>query len=109
MGYELEAGMTLAPCAYLVHRREELYPSPEEFIPERFLEHQFSAYEYFPFGGSERRCLGAALAPLEMKLVIATLLSSGSLSLVNQELLPAVRYGTLVAPSEKLQMIATKK
>ncbi|HBB30299.1 MAG TPA: hypothetical protein DC064_00210, partial [Cyanobacteria bacterium UBA9273] len=42
------------------------------FKPERFLERQFSPYEYFPFGGSNRRCVGFALAQLEMKLVLAT-------------------------------------
>jgi len=107
MGYELEEGITVAPCAYLVHRREELYPEPDQFKPERFLERQFTPYEYFPFGGGDRRCLGSALAPFELKLIIATILSNSSLSLVNQEPLTEVRYGTLVAPSEKLQMLVT--
>ncbi|WP_013334494.1 cytochrome P450 [Gloeothece verrucosa] len=108
MGYHFPEGTTVAPCAYLVHRREELYPEPRSFKPERFLQNQYSAYEYFPFGGGNRLCLGAALAPLEIKIVLATILSSHDLSLMDQEPLSMVRYGTLVAPSETFQMIVIK-
>ncbi len=108
MGYDLDPGVTVAACAYLVHRRPEIYPDPHLFKPERFLNQQFSPYEYFPFGGGNRLCLGSALAPLEMKLVIATLLSSHHLSLISKEPLEMVRYGTLVAPSDQLQMVVLK-
>ncbi len=66
MGYEFEPGTMLAPCIYLTHRREDLYPQAEQFKPERFLERQFSPYEYLPFGGGNRRCIGAAFALFEL-------------------------------------------
>jgi len=55
---------------YLTHRREEIYPNPDEFRAERFLERRFSSFEYLPFGGGTRRCTGIAFAQFEMKLVI---------------------------------------
>ena len=100
-GYHLEAGINVAPCAYLVHRREELYPEPLAFRPERFLQRRFGPHEYFPFGGSNRHCLGTTLAPMEMKLVLATILSQGRLVLENNDG-AEVRYGTLVGPPEDL-------
>ncbi|WP_146131506.1 cytochrome P450 [Merismopedia glauca] len=40
---------------YLAHRRESIYPDPEHFRPERFLEGQFSPFEDLPFGGGKRQ------------------------------------------------------
>src|SRR5262249_51426369 len=56
-GREYPAGVALCPCPYLVHRREELYPEPDRFRPERFQERNFGPYEWFPFGGGNRVCL----------------------------------------------------
>jgi cytochrome P450 len=100
-GYRLDAGVNVAPCAYLVHRREDLYPEPLAFRPERFLGRRFSPYEYFPFGGSNRHCLGTSLAPMEMKLVLGTILSRWRLRF-EDEGRPDVRYGTLVGPPAEL-------
>lgn len=58
----------------LVHFREDIYPDPWTFRPERFLERKFSPFEYVPFGGGARRCLGAAMANYEMRLVLGTIL-----------------------------------
>ena len=69
-GYELPAGTWLAPCAYLIHRREDVYPEPLRFLPERFLEQPAGTYTWLPFGGGVRRCLGASFAQLEMKQVL---------------------------------------
>jgi cytochrome P450 len=54
MGQQFEPETLLAPCLYLTHHREDLYPEPKQFKPERFLERQYSPYEYFPFGGGTR-------------------------------------------------------
>lgn len=105
LGYTLPQGTTVVACAYLVHRRPELYPDPLSFKPERFLERDYSPYEYFPFGGGNRQCLGAALAPLELKLILATVLSQHRLSLVEPTLPETVRYGTLVAPSANFRLL----
>jgi cytochrome P450 family 110 len=106
MGYHFKAGTVLAPCIYLTHHREDLYPEPKQFKPERFLERQFSPYEYFPFGGSNRRCIGMALAMMEMKLVLATILSRFELALTDNRPLKPVRRGLTVAAPGSLRMVA---
>lgn len=98
MGYNLPKGMMISPCIYLTHHRPDIYPEPERFRPERFLERQFSAYEFMPFGGGNRRCLGMAFALFEMKLVLATLLSQYSLELLDKVPLKPVRRGIVFAP-----------
>ena len=67
-----------------MHQKEDVYPEPHKFKPERFLEREFSAYEFFPFGGGKRRCIGEALAKLEMKLVLATIISQYELELIER-------------------------
>jgi cytochrome P450 len=74
MGYTLPAGMGVAAAIGIAHFREEVYPEPMRFRPERFLERQFSPFEFLPYGGGARRCLGAAMASFELKLVLGTLL-----------------------------------
>jgi cytochrome P450 len=72
-GYQLPAGVKVAPCIYLVHRRPDVYPEPERFLPERFLERPPGTYTWIPFGGGVRRCLGGAFAQYEMQVVLREL------------------------------------
>jgi cytochrome P450 family 135 len=72
-GYELPAGVTVAPSIYLVHRNPEVYPDPQAFRPERFLDSSPGTYTWIPFGGGVRRCLGAAFAQFEMAVVLKEL------------------------------------
>lgn len=69
-GYELPAGVKVAPCIFLLHRRPDIYPEPERFLPERFLDESPGTYTWIPFGGGVRRCLGAAFAQFEMQIVL---------------------------------------
>jgi cytochrome P450 len=73
-GYTVPAGTTVAPCVYLMHRREEVYPQPRSFLPERFLGQPAGTYTWIPFGGGVRRCLAASFALLEMRQVMQTVL-----------------------------------
>lgn len=63
-GYELPPGTPVLGSIYLTHHREDLYPEPKKFKPERFLERQFSPYEYLPFGGGTRRCIWPGFCPM---------------------------------------------
>jgi cytochrome P450 family 110 len=107
MGYKFEPGTLLAPCIYLTHHRQDLYPNPQQFQPERFLERQFSQYEYLPFGGGNRRCLGVAFAMLEIKLVLATVMSHFELAIADPRPVKPTRRGLTLAPSEGKWLIAT--
>ena len=69
-GWTLPAGVHVAPCIYLAHRRPQAWPDPTAFRPERFLGAAPEPYTYLPFGGGVRRCAGAAFAMLEMKEVL---------------------------------------
>ena len=105
MGYKLEVGQTLMGCIHLIHQREDIYPEPHKFKPERFLEREFSAYEFFPFGGGKRRCIGEALAKLELKLALATIISHYELELESDSPEVPARRGVTLAPKTGVQMI----
>ena len=80
-GHALPAGTTLGALAMLAHRRPEVFPEPDVFRPERFVGRTYSPFEYFPFGGGNRRCVGAAFALYEMKMLLATMLAHHRLEL----------------------------
>ena len=82
-GYMIPPGATLTNCMYLLHRRSDIYPEPEQFRPERFLGKNVDPNEWTPFGGGVRRCLGMAFAHLEMKAVLAAVLSRARLGILN--------------------------
>lgn len=109
MDYEFAPEAHLVPCIYLVHHREDLYPEPKRFKPERFLERQYSPFEFLPFGGSNRRCIGAAFALFEMKLVLATILRRCQLALVDNRPVLPVRRGVTIAPKGGVQMVVTEQ
>jgi unspecific monooxygenase len=106
-GYKYEAETVILPSIYLVHYREDLYPDPDQFKPERFLDRQYSPSEYLPFGGGNRRCLGYALAQLEMKLILARVLSKCELALLDSKPLKIQRRGFTLAPEGGVRMVMT--
>jgi len=82
-GYDIPAGATIGACIHLLHRRADLYPEPLAFRPERFIERPAETYSWLPFGGGVRRCLGAAFATFEMKLVLREVLARVELAPVS--------------------------
>ena len=74
-GLELAAGTDVTPAIWLVHTHPGVYREPYEFRPERFLEASPTTYAWIPFGGGVRRCIGAAFAEQEMRIVLETVLS----------------------------------
>jgi len=68
--YVVPAGQGISMSILLVHHREDLYPDPFTYRPERWLGHSPGTYEWLPFGGGTRRCLGAALAMAEQRVVL---------------------------------------
>lgn len=109
-GYEFKAGTALMPATYIIHQRPDLYPDPQQFRPERFLASQFAPHEYLPFGGGSRRCIGSALAMMELKLGIATILQDFDLALLHHRPLRPARRGLTMAPpaAMKLRVVAKR-
>jgi cytochrome P450 len=101
------AGTVLTPCIYLAHRRPEIFPEPQRFDPGRFLDRRYSAHQYLPFGGGVRRCLGADLALLEMRMVVAAVLRHRGLRSVDPTLATRQLRGPAMTPSRNLQFVAT--
>jgi cytochrome P450 len=89
-GYTLPAGTRVAPCIHLVHRRPDLYPEPDAFLPERWLGQTPGTYTWIPFGGGVRRCLGASFALFEMKTILG-------------EIVRAMDLQTTTAPGERMR------
>jgi cytochrome P450 len=109
MGYKFDVGTLLYACIYAVHHREDIYPQHQKFIPERFLQHKFSPYEYLPFGGGSRGCIGSAFVLFELKLVIATILSQWQLTLTDHSPRYPIRRGITTAPAGGVKMVAMRK
>jgi cytochrome P450 len=77
--WRLPQGVTVMPAISLMHSDPSVFPEPDSFRPERFLEGEGSTYTWIPFGGGRRRCLGAAFASFEMRVVLRTILANTSL------------------------------
>lgn len=107
--HTLPAGVVAAPCMYLTHRRPELWDEPDAFKPERFLGRRPTPYEFFPFGGGNRACLGAAFASFEMKIVLARILSRCELRAVPGYRASVVRRGIAFAPSEGMPVVVERR
>ncbi|WP_448271846.1 cytochrome P450 [Nostoc sp. DSM 114160] len=105
MDYKLDPGTVVRGCIYLTHQREDLYPQPKQFRPERFLEKEYSPYEFLPFGGGARRCPGELLALFEMKLVLATILSRYQLALARKRVEKPKARGVNYPPASGLKMV----
>jgi cytochrome P450 len=99
-GYEIGPGPVVVVDAYDVHRDPQLYPEPDEFRPARFLDRQPEPYAYLPFGGGAHRCLGAALATLELELAIEAIVTRCSLSPIGRPA-GATRRGVTLSPDNR--------
>jgi cytochrome P450 len=98
-GHLLPAGVIAAPAIHLTHHRADLWPEPDRFHPERFLGLRPNPYAFLPFGGGARRCIGAAFATYEMKVVLARVLTRRALRRAPGSLVRPVRRNITLAPS----------
>ena len=108
-GHDLPKGVVLAPCIYLTHRRADLWPNPEKFDPSRFLEARTNPYAFFPFGGGTRRCIGAAFATFQMRVVLAELLRTVELAPAANFIAKPIRSSIALAPSQGMPIRVTRR
>ncbi len=110
LGHRLEPGTVVVAGIYLLHYREDIYPNPRQFKPERFLEKQYSPYEFLAFGAGARRCIGEAFALFEMKLVLSTILLHYKMEYAGKQPEKLARHGGFnLAPASGVKMIITEK
>lgn len=98
-GFDLPKGTAVVCSMYLAHRRPEAYPDPTRFNPARYLEKKPAPYEYYPFGGGIRRCIGMAFAMFEMKMVLAQVLRRTRMVLDTKEPIRPTRRAITLVPS----------
>jgi cytochrome P450 len=103
-GFDIPPGVVLAGSILSLHRDPTLYPEPEAFRPERFLERSRPPFEFAAFGGGHRYCLGAAFALTEMAIVIGTLLPRHELELESRRPLRTVRRHVTLGPEGGVAM-----
>jgi cytochrome P450 family 135 len=108
-GRLLPAGVNVAPCIYLVHRRPDVYPEPRAFRPERFLERPPGTYTWFPFGGGVRRCLGASFAQFEIKVVLRELVTRLDIRPARSRPERRVRRAIVFAPGRGGELVVERR
>ena len=99
-GYYVKPNTLITVGTYVLHHREDLYPNPHTFNPDRFLSHRFSPYEFLPFGGGMRGCIGGELALYQLKLAMAIATSRYSLTLTTSLPVHPQRRNTILAPTQ---------
>jgi cytochrome P450 len=102
--YQIPVGYGVASAAAIAHYNAETYPEPNRFRPERFLERSFSPFEYMPFGGGSRRCIGASFAGFEMAIILGTLLKRFQFQLLESAPVVPVRRNVTLGPSTGVRM-----
>ena len=97
-GVDLPRGVVAVLSIHLLHRRAAVYPDPLAFRPGRFEGVRPDPHAWLPFGGGTRRCLGAAFATLEMRVVLRTVLGSVRLRAASPALEPELRQVVTLVP-----------
>jgi len=99
-GFVLPPGTDVYPATWLTHTRRDLYPQPFAFRPERFLEKAPTTYGWIPFGGGVHRCLGAAFAEMEMRVVLRSALRTRTLTAASVHPERPIWRGATVSPQQ---------
>ena len=108
-GVHLPAGTDVTPAIWLAHTRPEAYPDPYAFRPERFLDKPPSTYTWIPFGGGVRRCIGAAFAEMEMRVVLGEILRRFDLRPASRRAERVARRNVTFSPRHGTRVIATRR
>ncbi len=107
--FDLEAGVFVLPSIAALHYREDLFPEPDEFRPERFLEEKADNYAWIPFGGGVRRCIGATFAEYEMRTILREIILRANLVAPDPE--PErvkLAAGALLTPGKGVKVVLTR-
>jgi cytochrome P450 len=107
--YAVPAGTPVTMSILLLHHREDLYPQPFAFLPERWLGRKPGTYEWIPFGGGIRRCLGAALAMAEQRVVLSAMVRRLDVAAADPEPEHAVHRNVTMIPEHGARVVVTDR
>ena len=107
--YVTEPGTPIIMSILLVHHREDLYPDPFAYRPERWLGRKPGTYEWIPFGGGTRRCLGAALAMAEQRVVLEAMIRRLDLEAEDPAPEHAVHRNVTMIPSRGARVVVRSR
>jgi cytochrome P450 len=109
-GHDLPAGATVAACALLVHRRSDIYEYPDTFLPDRFLGTKPPPGGWLPFGGGVRRCVGAAFAQFEARMILEEFVARFSVALPpGRRPIGIGRRGIVLVPRRGGRLVVTER
>src|SRR6185312_3220006 len=103
--YSLPADTPVLISILLLHHREDLYPEPYAFLPERFLGAKPGTYTWIPFGGGIRRCLGATLAMAEQRVVLRAIAARTDLAAVDPAPEPVRHRNVTMVPAHGTRVV----
>ena len=104
-GYQIPADNLVCPSIYLTHHDPAIWEDPFEFKLERFKDRVYNPFEYYPFGGGIRRCVGMSLGMLEIKVFLGILLTEFNIALAPEYKAKPLRHGLVIGPSKGLPAI----
>ena len=100
LGYEIAADQAMIISITGIHHDPNLYPEPDVYRPERFFERKYSIFEFLPFGGGHRRCLGAGLAEYSMRIALAEIVMSWDFEAAGAD--RDIRYNVACGPEKRI-------
>ena len=106
--YRLPAATTIGVGIYLLHRREDSFPEPDRFLPDRFSTTRPSRFEYMPFGGGRRGCVAAPLFVFVEKLILASAIERYHIRLCSRRENPVTSLALVSTPAWPLWVIAER-
>lgn len=105
--YIIPAGTFVTVSVMAIHHDPDIYPEPDNFIPARFLERTFTPFEFLPFGGGHRRCLGAALSDYEMRIALAEIVMHWDFEPASAE--KEIRHDIAMGPKHGVRLRVTSR
>jgi cytochrome P450 family 110 len=107
LGHAVPGGTGVAVSISAIHQDPSIYPQPDRFRPERFIERSYSPFEFLPFGGGHRRCPGAHLSDCEMRIALATIVTRWEFALLGEE--KEIRHNIGTGPKHGVRLRVTER
>lgn len=102
LNYDVKKGENIGLALTLLHHNRDIFPSPEQFLPERFMGKSYKNFEFAPFGGGNRKCIGSNLALVEMKLFLYKILKKANIEKQSKSGVKPIIKGITMSPGSDI-------